>query len=247
MDGRNPAPPKKPWNGDSPANTNKRWPPMVSTWCRSSSILQGHPKHKYACSRFWLQVFKAQVGTRSLTSAFHILWGSWCFSRLYCLVLSDPSLAVGAQAKTCCKRPCHCPKDILWLDKIHFAPPKKPWNDIIPIPQREYQQTLWFPPWFLRCYEMDFATIHRMLCFGGDSRNWLRAVLNSRSMGSVLVHLEPIQSNRRPLNRIELEETVRFNSQAPAPQQLLFSIFLHVLLIRLALPESSCWGAGIWL
>ena len=29
MDGRNPAPPKKPWNDDSPANTNEQWFPMV--------------------------------------------------------------------------------------------------------------------------------------------------------------------------------------------------------------------------
>ena len=38
MDGRNPAPPKKPWNDDSPANTNKQWFLMVSKWCRISSI-----------------------------------------------------------------------------------------------------------------------------------------------------------------------------------------------------------------
>ena len=49
MDGRNPAPPKKPWNNDSLANsnkqwlpivsnTNKEWFPMVSKWCRISSI-----------------------------------------------------------------------------------------------------------------------------------------------------------------------------------------------------------------
>ena len=25
MDGRNPAPPKKPWIGDSPVNANKQW------------------------------------------------------------------------------------------------------------------------------------------------------------------------------------------------------------------------------
>ena len=31
---------------------------------------------------------------------------------------------------------------ILWMDKIHFAPTKKPQNDMI---RCEYQQTLWFP------------------------------------------------------------------------------------------------------
>ena len=39
MDGRNPAPPKKPWNDDSPLkNPNDKWLPMVSKWCRISSI-----------------------------------------------------------------------------------------------------------------------------------------------------------------------------------------------------------------
>ena len=38
VDGRNPTPPKKPWNDDSPVNTNKQWLPMVSKWCRISSI-----------------------------------------------------------------------------------------------------------------------------------------------------------------------------------------------------------------
>ena len=38
VDGRNPAPPKKPWNDDSPVNTNKQWFPMVSKWCRVFSI-----------------------------------------------------------------------------------------------------------------------------------------------------------------------------------------------------------------
>ena len=38
VDGRNPAPPKKPRNDDSPVNTNKQWLPMVSKWCRISSI-----------------------------------------------------------------------------------------------------------------------------------------------------------------------------------------------------------------
>ena len=34
---------------------------------------------------------------------------------------------------------------ILWRDEIHFAPPQTPWIDSIP--QREYQETLWFHPW----------------------------------------------------------------------------------------------------
>ena len=33
---------------------------------------------------------------------------------------------------------------LLWMDEIHFAPPKKPWNDLIPC---KYPQTLWFQPW----------------------------------------------------------------------------------------------------
>ena len=37
VDGQNPAPPKKPWNNDSPVNTNKQRFPMVSKWCRISS------------------------------------------------------------------------------------------------------------------------------------------------------------------------------------------------------------------
>ena len=38
VDGRNPAPPKKPWNGDSPVNANEQWIPMASNWCRMLSI-----------------------------------------------------------------------------------------------------------------------------------------------------------------------------------------------------------------
>ena len=34
---------------------------------------------------------------------------------------------------------------LLWMDEIHFAPPKKPWNDSIP-PQIPNKQ--WFQPWF---------------------------------------------------------------------------------------------------
>ena len=38
LDGRNPAPPKKPWNDDSPVSTNKQLFPILSEWCRISSI-----------------------------------------------------------------------------------------------------------------------------------------------------------------------------------------------------------------
>ena len=38
VDGRNPAPPKKPWNDDSLENTNKQGFPIVSKWCRILSI-----------------------------------------------------------------------------------------------------------------------------------------------------------------------------------------------------------------
>ena len=35
-DGRNPAPPKKPWNVDSPVNTNKQWcQPWLLKWCET--------------------------------------------------------------------------------------------------------------------------------------------------------------------------------------------------------------------
>ena len=47
MEGRNPAPPKKPWNDDSPVNTNNQWFPMVSKWCRISSI---HSRRSLSCS-----------------------------------------------------------------------------------------------------------------------------------------------------------------------------------------------------
>ena len=33
VDGRNPAPPKKPWNHDSPVHTNKQWLPMFFRGC----------------------------------------------------------------------------------------------------------------------------------------------------------------------------------------------------------------------
>ena len=38
VDGRNLAPPNKPWNDDSPVNTNNKSFPMVSKWCRILSI-----------------------------------------------------------------------------------------------------------------------------------------------------------------------------------------------------------------
>ena len=38
VDGRNPAPPKKPRNDDPPVNANKHWFPMGSIWCRIPSI-----------------------------------------------------------------------------------------------------------------------------------------------------------------------------------------------------------------
>ena len=37
MDGRNPAPPKNPWNDDSLANANKQGFPVVLKWCRMLS------------------------------------------------------------------------------------------------------------------------------------------------------------------------------------------------------------------
>ena len=33
--GRNPAPPKNPWNDDSPVNPNKQWLPIISKWCET--------------------------------------------------------------------------------------------------------------------------------------------------------------------------------------------------------------------
>ena len=38
MDGRNPAPPKDPWNDDSLVDANQQWFAMVSKWCRILSI-----------------------------------------------------------------------------------------------------------------------------------------------------------------------------------------------------------------
>ena len=45
------APPKKPWNDDSPVSTSKQWFPMVSKWCRSSStqsmFLESRQQRRY--------------------------------------------------------------------------------------------------------------------------------------------------------------------------------------------------------
>ena len=38
MDAIHVAPPKKPWNDDSPVNTSKQWCDMASEWCRIVSI-----------------------------------------------------------------------------------------------------------------------------------------------------------------------------------------------------------------
>ena len=38
VEGRNPAPPKKRWKDESSVNPNKQWFPIVSKWCRISSI-----------------------------------------------------------------------------------------------------------------------------------------------------------------------------------------------------------------
>ena len=34
---------------------------------------------------------------------------------------------------------------LLWMDKIHFAPPKKPWNDSIPLQIPTNRGFAWFP------------------------------------------------------------------------------------------------------
>ena len=43
MDGQNPAPPTKPWIGDSPTNANKQWLPMVSQVVRHG--FRNHPQY----------------------------------------------------------------------------------------------------------------------------------------------------------------------------------------------------------
>ena len=50
VDGRNPAPPKKPGNDYSLVNTNKQWLPMASIWCRSLSI---HSMHHQKHMKLW--------------------------------------------------------------------------------------------------------------------------------------------------------------------------------------------------
>ena len=54
VDGRNPAPPKNPWNDDSSVNTNKQWLPLLSKWCRISSI---HSRKRLLCPG-WVEVDK---------------------------------------------------------------------------------------------------------------------------------------------------------------------------------------------
>ena len=43
VDGRNPAPPKKPWGDASPVNTNKEWFAMISKWCEMDFV---HPQYR---------------------------------------------------------------------------------------------------------------------------------------------------------------------------------------------------------
>ena len=42
VDGRNPAPPQRPWKDDSPVNTNKEWLPMISKKCEMDFV---HPQY----------------------------------------------------------------------------------------------------------------------------------------------------------------------------------------------------------
>ena len=57
VDGRNPAPPKKAWIGDSPVNAHKHWFPLVSKWCeRISSI------HSLRCAPFGFQSNSTERG-----------------------------------------------------------------------------------------------------------------------------------------------------------------------------------------
>ena len=67
VDGRNPAPPKKPWNDDSPVNTNTQWFPMVSKWCRISSI---HSRFPPGFPQTAID-FPLASHTRSLASSVH--------------------------------------------------------------------------------------------------------------------------------------------------------------------------------
>ena len=49
---------------------------------------------------------------------------------------------------------------ILWMDEIHFAPPKKPWNGDSPVNTKKQ----WFRPWFLRWRALDVATMQGTVC-----------------------------------------------------------------------------------
>ena len=57
----------------------------------------------------------------------------------------------------------HPNRFILWMDEMHFAPPKKPWNDDSPV---NTNKRYGFNHSFLGGCDMDFATIHR---FTGES------------------------------------------------------------------------------
>ena len=51
VDGRNPAPPKKRWNDDSPVNINKQWICMVSKWCELDFVHPQYFSEASTCSR----------------------------------------------------------------------------------------------------------------------------------------------------------------------------------------------------
>ena len=51
VDGRNPAPPKKPWNDDSLVNDNQQWFPMVLKWCEMDFV---HPQYGQK-AELWLR------------------------------------------------------------------------------------------------------------------------------------------------------------------------------------------------
>ena len=52
VDGRNPAPPKKPWNDDSLVNTNQQWFPMVSKWSDMDFVtVPRNDQVQFSCSQ----------------------------------------------------------------------------------------------------------------------------------------------------------------------------------------------------
>ena len=55
LDGRNPAPPNKPWGDASPVNTNKHWFAMISKCCRISSThsSKSNDLHQYKNANAW--------------------------------------------------------------------------------------------------------------------------------------------------------------------------------------------------